>query len=178
MSVVVIGLLVGFVVTLLILWAVRTLGAAQATLSAFREAEAARKANAPIPIIAQSEESWRREFGRTAALAGVDTARKCSTCAKFDLEEGQAMAKRYGAFMTAAVHVSPAEMGAVHTPEGEEVARDIPAAAKWTDFGLCEPRVEGIWGKTDAARRERMQGPDGVEGGFLVDGVDCYEPRG
>ena len=111
----------------------------------------------------------------------LDPGRLCRTCEHFDLEEGQALAAQHTPFMMAAQHVSPLEMGAVATPDGEIEARDIPAKAQWRQFGLCGPRGEGIWGGTDGARRERMQGDDGVEGTFLavIDGgrPDCYRAK-
>ena len=106
-----------------------------------------------------------------------DPDKLCRTCRHFDLEEGQALASAHGPFAVAAQFVPPAEMGAVSTPEGEIPARDIPAKAKWQQFGLCHLRGEGLWGPTDAARRLRMQDDEGVVGAFLEGGVDCYEAQ-
>jgi len=131
---------------------------------------------APVPARQRlSEELAARGYAAPSLPVVVgDPDKLCRTCAHFDLEDGQAMAAAHGPFMMAAAHIPPAEMGAVATPEGEVEARDIPPKAKWQEFGLCAHRSEGLWGNTDAKRRARMQDDDGVVGGFLEDGIDCY----
>jgi len=115
-----------------------------------------------------------------------DPDKLCRTCEHFDLQEGQALASHHGPFMQAAAHIPPVQMGAKVSEEGEMEARNIPAAARWSEFGYCAHRDEGLWGKTDADRRQTMTdtGEPGGEPFLEVDVtdrlqqlVDCYEPK-
>lgn len=103
----------------------------------------------------------------------------CEECRHFDYEEGQGLMRAAAPFHRASQFVPMFEMGATATPEGEILARDVPASAAWIDSGLCRKRKELLWGKTDADRRARMKGGDdgsGEPGSFLESGEDCFEP--
>lgn len=95
--------------------------------------------------------------GSTAAmhaLARRKSNRRCGSCRRWNLEDGQSVMMQHGDFMNAAAVLAPSQMGATVTYEEDESGKlkenpdgslvrhedrpDIPLSARWSDFGLCQ----------------------------------------
>lgn len=105
--------------------------------------------------------------GRIITVTNAPSARKCSNCKHFDLEEGQATMRQHKPFLAAAAQLTPSEMGRTIQYREVECPRDgctrekpipdctacqgngtvnkrigpepssIAAKTKWSDFGAC-----------------------------------------
>jgi hypothetical protein len=108
----------------------------------------------------------------------VDAARKCGSCAHFDLEAGQLALQRQPVFAgLVAPYIAPHEyhdavkaVDDAPEPTQAVVKSNVPLRCNWKDFGQCTRHDDGVWREMTAEQRLKNF-EDWTSAG------DCYEAR-
>jgi hypothetical protein len=111
-------------------------------------------------------------------LPVVDAARKCGSCAHFDLEAGQLALQRRPVFAGfVAPYIAPHEYhdtvkatDDAGAPAQVVVKSNVPMRCNWKDFGQCTRHDDGVWREMTAEQRLKNFEDWTSEG-------DCYEAR-